>query len=162
MIEVVEPLDFEKLEQLLLDSPENRRKAIESIITIIYRLPTPRVYIAEPVYTPGDDKNSLLWELGYDALTARAGEEHFSLIEPETIRLLILYCGALGQVVPITTRNPLLLALISSHAIQELWLPVINEPEDMKAYHLSLARRAGDHGIRVSTWRPRYERAHAS
>lgn len=148
MIEVVTETDLDRLGAITPHSPNAKMRAACILTEIVNRLSRPRAYISEPTHM-SDVALATFWCVAYDILSAELSAAGTSVIEPESMRDVALFCSELDRVSDST--DPLWQALMSAKLIDEVYIPADGENSKRHAAMRRIARSAG---IRVYSYRP--------
>jgi hypothetical protein len=148
MLDQVKQEDLDRLISITRSQHNAERKAYKVLVDFIERLPRPRVYVAGLTYTP-DVARNLLWEMGYDILTAELAIAGKSVIDGETIGSLTIFSTVLESLEDMS--DPLLPQLIWGRIIDEVYIP---EDGENNSRHRSARKLAKRMGLVVCNWKP--------
>lgn len=142
---LIEAFRFEDRDILLGRRASDAFRYLEEIVR---RLPEPRAYACETVWQSVDTPG-LVWEIGKDILTSLLVRHGRSVIDPESLEV-ILSCNA-HLANKMSSRNPVLLELMQSGCLQEIYLP---DEEHGKAHKGLITAVAKKRGIAIHFWEP--------
>jgi hypothetical protein len=148
MIEVVTEADLDLLGSIGPHERNGRMRAAGILTDIIRRLPRPRAYISEPTYMAHEPEASL-WCLAYDMLSAQLKDAGTSVIEPETVRDIALFCSVLEKLTD--ALDPLWQALVAGKLVDAVYIPSDGENSQR---HAAMRRISRSLGIQVYGYRP--------
>jgi hypothetical protein len=154
VLDLVTQTDLEQL----LDCPDDpsfdedhkrkyRKRAYEILEDIFFRLPRPRAYLIEPTALPNRQHEALLWSFGTDLLTAQLHEEKIGVIDPLSLRALLVFCPILYEHIP--RPDVLWPVLVATDMLDRVYIP--HDGRHNKR-HQHASERATAHDIEVYTW----------
>lgn len=148
MIEVVTVEDLHALSSIPINSPRARQRAVGMVVDIIARLQRPRAFVAEPDCNP-DLRNSEYWTTAYDILTSHLTSElNMTVVDPETIRDIALFCPMLDTLS--NAPDALWQLLASLRAVDAVYIP---SDDERSKRHMAMERHAKALSIEVVFYR---------
>lgn len=124
-----------------------KQQAMRILIEILNRLPRPRAYLIEPTHAPNKQQNTHTWDIGMDILSAQLSTQGISVIDPASLRALVLFCPALHD--HLESTDALWLSLVAVNVIEQVYIP--DDGTGNKRHTAAHARAIARH-IEVHTW----------